>query len=73
MGAAALELARGRHDVGRVAEQYVSAFEQAAGGRSVDDAVLREVTEAAAAVGIAADSVEARELAARLAEVDLGD
>ena len=40
---------------------------------SVDDAVLREVSEAAAAVGIAPDSVEARELAARLAEVDLGD
>jgi glycosyltransferase involved in cell wall biosynthesis len=73
MGEAALELARGRHDVGRVAEQYVSAFEQAAGGPSVDDAVLHEVTEAAAAVGIAPDSVEARELAARLAEVDLGD
>ena len=73
MGEAALELARGRHDVGRVAEQYVSAFEQAAGGQTVDDAVLHEVTEAAAAVGIAPDSVEARELAARLAEVDLGD
>ncbi len=73
MGAAALELARGEHDVDRVAERYVAAFEQAAGGRSVDDAVLREVTEAAAAVGIAPDSVEARELAARLAEVELGD
>ncbi len=73
MGSAALELARGKHDVDRVAEQYVAAFEQAAGGESVDDAVLREVSEAAAAVGIAPDSVEARELAARLAEVDLGD
>ena len=73
MGRAALELARGRHDVDRVAEQYVAAFEQAAGGRIVDDAVLREVSETAASVGIAPDSVEARELAARLAEVDLGD
>lgn len=73
MGAAALELARGPHDVDRVAEQYVAAFERAAGGQSVDDAVLSEVSEAAASVGIAPDSVEARELAARLAEVDLGD
>ena len=73
MGTAALELARGKHDVDRVAELYVVAFEQAAGGQGVGDAVLREVTEAAASVGIAPDSVEARELAARLAEVDLGD
>jgi glycosyltransferase involved in cell wall biosynthesis len=73
MGQAAVELARGRHDVLRVADLYVSAFEQAAGGRSVDDAVLHEVSEAAAAVGILPDSAEARELAARLAEVDLGD
>lgn len=73
MSDAALELARGRHDVDRVAEQYVSAFEQAAGGREVSDAVLHEVSEAAATVGIAPDSIEARELAARLAEAGLGD
>ncbi|MEI7759668.1 MAG: glycosyltransferase family 4 protein [Thermoleophilia bacterium] len=73
MGAAALDLARGRHDVNRVAEQYVSAFEEAAGGQDVSDVVLHEVSEAAAAVGIAPDSIEARELAARLAEAGLGD
>ena len=73
MGAAALELARGRHDADRVAELYVSAFEQGAGGREVSDAVLREVSEAAVTVGIEPGSAEARELAARLAEVDLGD
>lgn len=72
MGEAAVELARGRHDVARVAERYVAAFELAAGGRDVDDAVLGDVSEAAAAVGIAPDSPEARDLAARLAEVDLG-
>jgi len=73
MGGAAARLARGQHDVDRVAEQYVAAFELTAGGRGVDDAVLHEVTEAAAAVGIAPGSIEARDLAARLAEVDLGD
>jgi glycosyltransferase involved in cell wall biosynthesis len=73
MSAAALELARREHDVEHVAELYVSVFEQAAGGRAVDDAVLREVSEAAAAVGIEPGSAEAREIAGRLAEVELGD
>jgi len=73
MGAAALELARGEHDVDRVADLYVAAFEHAAGGRAIGDAVLREVSEAAAVIGIEPGSIEARELAARLAEVDLGD
>ena len=72
MGAAALELAGREHGLDRVAELYASAFEQAAGGRAVGDAVLREVSEAAAAVGIAPGSSEAREIAAGLAEVDLG-
>ena len=44
MGAAALELARTEHDLDRVADRYVAAFEQAAGGGAVSDAVLREVS-----------------------------
>jgi glycosyltransferase involved in cell wall biosynthesis len=72
MGAAAAELARREHDVGRVAELYAAALERAAGGASVDDAVLREVSEAAADVGISAKTAEAREIARRLAEVELG-
>jgi glycosyltransferase involved in cell wall biosynthesis len=72
MGVAAADLARREHDLDHVAELYVSAFEQAAGGASVDDAVLRDVSTAAAEVGIAPGSPEAREIAARLAEVDLG-
>jgi glycosyltransferase involved in cell wall biosynthesis len=72
MGAAARDLARREHDLERVAELYVSAFERAAGGGAAGDAVLTEVSEAAAAVGIAPGSVEAREIAASLAEVDLG-
>ena len=35
--------------------------------------VLRDVSEAAAAVGIEPGSAEAREIAGRLAEVELGD
>jgi glycosyltransferase involved in cell wall biosynthesis len=73
MAAAALKLARREHDLDRVAELYVSAFEQSAGAAAVDDAVLHEVSEAAAGVGIAPGSPEAREIAARLAEVELGD
>jgi len=72
MGTAARDLAGREHDLDRVAELYVSSFEQAAGGGEVGDAVLHEVSEAAAAVGIAPGSDEAREIAASLAEVDLG-
>ncbi|HET9436941.1 MAG TPA: hypothetical protein VFO64_01975, partial [Gaiellaceae bacterium] len=71
-GAAAAELARREHDVHRVAELYAAALERAAGGAAVDDAVLREVSEAAADVGISANTAEAREIARRLAEVELG-
>ncbi len=73
MGAAGRDLADREHDLERVAELYVAAFERAAGGDAVRDAVLREVSEAAATVGIEPGSREARELAARLVEVDLGD
>ena len=72
MGASAAELARREHDVARVAELYVAAIEAAVGGPAVDDAVLHEVSEAAADVGISAETAEAREIARRLAEVELG-
>ena len=72
MGESAADLARREHDVGRAAELYVAALETAAGGRAVDHAVLREVSEAAADVGISAETAEAREIARRLAEVELG-
>ena len=72
MGASAAELARRVHDVGAAADGYVAALERAAGGATVDGAVLREVSEAAAEVGISGDTAEAREIARRLAEVELG-
>jgi glycosyltransferase involved in cell wall biosynthesis len=72
MGTAAAELARSRHDLERVAELYAAALEEAAGGHAVSEAVLREVGEAAADVGITAEGAEAQEIARRLAEVELG-
>jgi hypothetical protein len=71
MGAAARSLAVGEHDVEHVAEAYVAALEEALGGRAVQDAVLREVSEAAAAVGIEPTSDEAATLARALDEVEL--
>jgi glycosyltransferase involved in cell wall biosynthesis len=72
MGAAARELALREHDLDRVAELYAAVLEEAAGGSAVGDAVLREVSEAAADVGISPGSAEAGEIARRLAEVELG-
>jgi glycosyltransferase involved in cell wall biosynthesis len=72
MGANAAELARREHDVERVAELYAAALERAAGGAAVDDAVLRDVSDAASEVGISAETAEAKEIARRLAEVELG-
>jgi hypothetical protein len=72
MGSAASELAHREHDVDRVGELYAAALEGAAGGGAVADAVLHEVSEAAADVGISANTAEAREIARRLAEVELG-
>jgi glycosyltransferase involved in cell wall biosynthesis len=62
LGAAARAYVRREHDLGRVADAYVAALEQAAGGAAVADAVLWRVAEAAAEVGI--DDV--RELAQRV-------
>ncbi|MFO7571272.1 MAG: glycosyltransferase family 4 protein [Gaiellaceae bacterium] len=72
MGRAAADVARRDHDLGHVADLYAAALEEAAGGDAVTDSVLREVSGAAADVGIAPGSAEARELARRIAEVELG-
>jgi hypothetical protein len=71
MGRAAAGLARREHDLESVADRYAAALEEAVGGPAVADAVLREVSEAAAGVGIAAGTPEASDLAERLAEVEL--
>jgi glycosyltransferase involved in cell wall biosynthesis len=71
MGAAARELAGREHGVEHVAELYAAALEEAAGGEAVRDAVLRDVSEAAAAVGISPASSEAAALGRALDEVEL--
>jgi glycosyltransferase involved in cell wall biosynthesis len=60
------------HDLDRSAEAYVAALEEAAGGEAVRDAVVGEVAEAAAEVGIAEEGEEAAEIARLLNEVRLG-
>jgi glycosyltransferase involved in cell wall biosynthesis len=72
MGEAGRELAASDHDLEHVAELYVAALERAAGGEAVAIAVIRELAEAAADVGISAEDPEAKELAARLREAELG-
>jgi glycosyltransferase involved in cell wall biosynthesis len=72
MSAAAREYVRREHDLDRVADAYVAALEEAAGAEAVRDAVVGEVAEAAADVGIAAEGEEAAEIARLLNEVRLG-
>ena len=72
MSAAALQLAATEHALDRVADLYVAALEEAAGGEAVQDAVTREVAEAAAEIGIGPEDPEAKELAAGLREAELG-
>jgi len=72
MGGAARELARTTHDLDRVAELQAAAFERVAGGGAVGAAVLREVSAAAASVGVAPGSPEASEIARRLSDLGLG-
>jgi glycosyltransferase involved in cell wall biosynthesis len=67
LGAAAAEHVRREHDLGRAADGYAWALEEAAGGEAVADAVLRRVAEAAADVGLA----DVGELAHRLREAGI--
>jgi glycosyltransferase involved in cell wall biosynthesis len=67
MGAAARAYALRELDVDRVAALYAAALAEAAGGDAVEDAVLREVADAAAFVGIAPDDPLAAEVARRIA------
>jgi glycosyltransferase involved in cell wall biosynthesis len=72
-GAAARAYVEREHDLARVADGYAAALEQAAGGAAVREAVLGEVAQAAADVGLDADAAETRELGGRLREVGIGE
>jgi hypothetical protein len=71
MSEAAVAYIRREHDLGRVAEQYVAALEEAAGGTIVADAVVSEVAHAAAEIGVEPGTEFSAELAERLDEVGL--
>ncbi|MGZ4302982.1 MAG: ArnT family glycosyltransferase, partial [Gaiellaceae bacterium] len=71
MSDAARAYAQRDHDLGRVAENYASALEEAAGGTRVADAVVAEVAQAAAEIGIEPGTPFAAELAGRLDDVGL--
>ncbi|TML15382.1 MAG: glycosyltransferase family 4 protein [Actinobacteria bacterium] len=58
-------------DLGRVAERYVTALEEAAGGSAVADTVVAEVAQAAAEIGIEPGTPFATELAGHLDELGL--
>jgi glycosyltransferase involved in cell wall biosynthesis len=70
MAEAAREYVRREHDLTHVAEAYAEAIELAAGGEAVSNAVLAELAQAAADVGIGADAAELAELADRVRELD---
>ena len=72
MGAAASALAEGEYALGRVAEAYTAALEEAAGGEAVRDAVRSEIATAAAETGLRPDGDALGGIAERLREVGRG-
>jgi glycosyltransferase involved in cell wall biosynthesis len=72
MGAAAAEYARREHNLDRVADLYVAALEEVAGGPAVRDAVLGDVARSAHEVGMSAYDRELAEVAEAFREVGLG-
>ena len=72
MGRAAAEYARTEHDLDHVAERYLAALEEAAGGGAVRDEVARELARAAWEVGIDESSPALAELASGARELELG-
>jgi glycosyltransferase involved in cell wall biosynthesis len=73
MGAAAAEYARHEHSLDRVADDYVAALEEVAGGEAVRNAVLGDVARAAHEVGMSSGDPDLSEVGARSREVGLGD
>lgn len=69
LGAAAGSYAAREHGLDRVADLYVAALEEAAGGAAVRDEVVREVAGAAGEIGI----TNTRDVAAAMREVGLGE
>ncbi len=73
LGAAGEAYARNEHDLGKVADAYVAALEEAAGLELVRKDVLGEVSRAASDVGLDSSNPELTDVAKALSEVGLGD
>jgi glycosyltransferase involved in cell wall biosynthesis len=72
MGDGGRDLAQGEHQLDRVAEAYVAALEEAAGGAVVQHAVLGEIARAAEETGLSANGEALSDVAERLREVGPG-
>jgi glycosyltransferase involved in cell wall biosynthesis len=72
MGAAASEHVRREHDLNHVAELYVAALEETAGGPAVRDSILGEVARSGYEVGLDAYDPVLSEVAGAFREVSLG-
>jgi glycosyltransferase involved in cell wall biosynthesis len=71
MSEAAVAYVRREHDLTQVVEEYAAALEEAAGGPKVSDAVVAEVAQAAAEIGIEPGTPFAAELAGELDDLGL--
>jgi glycosyltransferase involved in cell wall biosynthesis len=72
MGKAAADWARREHDLDRTADLYVAALEESLAGTEVERAVLGDVANAAADLGVDPDAPELSDVAKRLREIGLG-
>jgi glycosyltransferase involved in cell wall biosynthesis len=73
MGAVASRYVHCEHDLDRVADLYLAALEEVAGGPAVRNAVLGEVAKACDEVGIRSDDPALADLAASAREVGIGN
>jgi glycosyltransferase involved in cell wall biosynthesis len=73
LGAAGEAWIRRNHDLGRVADAYAAALEEAVGRELVRLEVLREVATAASELGIRASDSDAAAVGKALSDVGLGD
>jgi glycosyltransferase involved in cell wall biosynthesis len=71
LGAQARAYVEREHDVRLVAERYLAALEEAAGGQAVLDAILGDVARAARQVGLEPADQELRDVAQRVYEAGI--
>ena len=72
MGNAAASFAHREHDLGRVADLYLRALEESAGGPALRDEVASDLAQAAHDVGLSPQDSELDEIAAKARELGVG-